>query len=689
MTFGIDLETQLFMPKEVVWDRNIKYWENFLKKTVPDTTETYGCDTDYSFEEKGGLFLPRQVNKPEQNSYESSAVMENIKPNSRTDILTRAAVAGFIVGELLYSIACTRPQPPVTPPTQPVPAPTPTPTPEPTPVDNPPEILSHYIPQEVNADQEFQGTANVTDDYGIERVYVVFRNGEKLETIMERADGEYRARLRLPSKGEYWYSIGARDTKGQEAKPVEDKMIVLPALDSDEDGDGFTWEQEMKQGTDPNKPDLNLKYVIDKGLFPTYIELEQIKQMDEDGKQDESEKLTLDTAYEILQSNVSDTAKKDNIIYLLSKPSEFLDAYKTLKAVSDNNTTLKNYLQRGINEEVIKYIAFLNSLANKQFAQEALIKKLGIELPVEMQVKFLTEPEKNKEEVLNYLYNEISKINPELAKEPDSIFKFSKKTTLEKAEIVEDVLGMGKDVLDPAIYKKIFDTTIGSMLNEGIKGKRGIWTPGLALIEALYGNEVEYLEREKPYASLFPEYSPTYKNVRLFYGFRDLPLMRFVAYSLDKTFKTMSFDDAVKILNTPDLLSVYWGSNVGRWNYVNHYGVLSPLESFNKMSGDCEDYSYFNLYFLIKNGYNYNNFNQYENDAAVGMAVFWDPTKPFVGGDAVILYKRDNLFYNLSFATIIGPFKTIEEAVNSVSSSWKMYRFHDGNWNVTKTVYRQ
>ena len=115
-----------------------------------------------------------------------------------------------ILSLVLGLIAVTSCTPAPTPPTL-TPLPTtepvqPAPVPTPTPGDNPPQITGYYIQPKINAGLEFPVTANVTDEE-IERVYVIFRNGEKLETTMEKVDGEYRASLKLPSKGEYWAGL--------------------------------------------------------------------------------------------------------------------------------------------------------------------------------------------------------------------------------------------------------------------------------------------------------------------------------------------------------------------------------------------------------------------------------------------------------------------------------------------------
>ncbi|MBM3254377.1 MAG: hypothetical protein FJZ16_09005, partial [Candidatus Omnitrophica bacterium] len=491
-----------------------------------------------------------------------------------------------MAGTVGLSVACAKHEPvppPIITPTPPItaPAPTPAPSPVPIPVDNPPQILSYDMPQEVNAGQEFLGTATATDDYGIERVYVVFRNSEKLETTMEKADGEYKASLKLPSKGEYWYSIKAMDTKGQEAKPVEGRMIVYPALDSDEDGDGFTWEQEMKQGTDPNKPDLNLKYAIDKGLFPAYIELEKIKQMDADGRQDEKEKLTIDTAYEISQLNVGDTAKKDNITYLLSKPSEFLDVYKTLKAVSDD--TLKDFLELGIDDNVVEYLSFVSSLTDKEFANYAIKNKLCTQDKNinTLEKNFLQEPEEYKQEWFNHNISEIEKIYPEFAIELKKIPDFIQ-IDIKDAEVSEDFISVAKK-------KSIGGISLDSMFSEGIKEKRKFCTPIQALVWSLYDDEEEYLDKKPWDDHRWPSQIRGHMKLVGYVWWRSTTSDN---YQSNK----WNFNEAVDRLNSPILIALYLGSNFNPTSAPSHF---PPVEEISKKSesiyreekGDCDEFA--------------------------------------------------------------------------------------------------
>ncbi len=393
-----------------------------------------------------------------------------------------------------------------------------------------------------------------------------------------------------------------------------------------------------------------------------------------------------------IKAHYTNTAMYDKrMVGTLVKQGVNRDTIKALDYFSrQSETTRKNILDLGLEGDVIPWINFVSSQLSGDWAKYVVTNKFGIENHIfdEFKKRLLKEPDKNVQQFLDANMSDISKVSPELAKELDSVFKFSKRAVLDKAEISEDVLGMGKDVLDPAIYKKIFDTTIGSMLKEGIPGKRGICTPILALTEALYGSETQYLEMEKPFASLFPEVSkggkPGDPFSRLVYGYRDINSMRVVAYALDETFKTMSFDDAVKMLNTPDLLSV-WSRSQKFTTVTHNWPIQTPLETFNKKSGMCSDFSLYHLSNLLKNGWVLNQLDQKDNTAVI-LDGYWDISR-LGGADAVLLYKRDNLFYALSFANIRGPYNTIEQAVDIIWHGVEFWELRDEKFNVIKTVY--
>jgi hypothetical protein len=106
----------------------------------------------------------------------------------------------------------------------------------------------------------------------------------------------------------------------------------------------------------------------------------------------------------------------------------------------------------------------------------------------------------------------------------------------------------------------------------------------------------------------------------------------------------------------------------------------------------------FGLYCLIKNGYNYDNFDQYSTSAAAGLDVQWGPPDPvcegkYTYGHAVCLFKENNRFYYLDSEGVIrGAFNTIEDAVNDVVNRrnvyWKRYTFFDTNFRLTYEVKR-
>ena len=116
-------------------------------------------------------------------------------------------------------------------------------------------------------------------------------------------------------------------------------------------------------------------------------------------------------------------------------------------------------------------------------------------------------------------------------------------------------------------------------------------------------------------------------------------------------------------------------------------------ETFELKEGDCEDHAMFGLYCLIKNEYDYDNFDKYSTNAAVGLDVQWGPPDPvwegkYAYGHAVCLFRENNLFFFLDSEGVIrGAFNTVEDAVNDIANRynvyWKRYTFFDINFKIT------
>ena len=183
------------------------------------------------------------------------------------------------------------------------------------------------------------------------------------------------------------------------------------------DGDAFTLAEELEYGTDPLKPNPTVKYALDKGLVD-YVEL--IVPMDEKNDSnilDTEGKAAIDTAAELLKiKDISDSAKESNIEWALKKPSEFKSVYDSLKSISDKAFT--EFIGFGIDDNILSYINFVSSLADKNFVKYALESKLCIQDRnlTELEKNFLSEPEKYKQQLFNEYISEIEKENPILAK---------------------------------------------------------------------------------------------------------------------------------------------------------------------------------------------------------------------------------------------------------------------------------
>ena len=123
---------------------------------------------------------------------------------------------------------------------EPIPDFTPTPTrtitPTPTIVDNPPQIISYDIPEEVESYFRFNINVTAEDDIGIEVVYL---NIESLGRVdLSEHDGSWQGDSKIRKEGEYPYIITVIDSIGQEAT-AEGKMRCIVA-EGDDDVDGST-----------------------------------------------------------------------------------------------------------------------------------------------------------------------------------------------------------------------------------------------------------------------------------------------------------------------------------------------------------------------------------------------------------------------------------------------------------------
>jgi hypothetical protein len=220
----------------------------------------------------------------------------------------------------------------------------------------------------------------------------------------------------------------------------------------------------------------------------------------DDGDMSANDQQISDVAKTIAELDIPDDAKTKTITYVASgKAQEYLDACDHLKSVSD--TVLADYLMMGIDEDIVDYLTFLDTLADSEFAQKALKNRLCIYDGVldDLERQFLADPENAEyaSQLANHLIQQMETIEPEFTSEmvnnvPE--FKIVDANLVCVAEKLAWVVENGKDV-------DVFGTTFDSMLQEGIPGKRLMFTPGqcIAWVFALEdGMTPVYLEREQP-----------------------------------------------------------------------------------------------------------------------------------------------------------------------------------------------
>ncbi|OGO24024.1 MAG: hypothetical protein A2144_05725 [Chloroflexi bacterium RBG_16_50_9] len=374
-----------------------------------------------------------------------------------------------------------------------------------------------------------------------------------------------------------------------------------------------------------------------------------LKPLGADSDMSETDRLAVDTAKEISKLNISDPAKKGNVVYLMYRPAEFSKAYSMLKAVSDN--TSKDYLELGIGDNVIEYLSLLSSLTDRKFADYALKNMFCIQdrSPLtDLEKDFLKEPEKYRQQMLEYRLSQVGMKNGKMAgwlKELPDL----KNPTIEDLKALEDEEGIARLV-------NLFGTNYDSIDKEGIPGKRKFNAAWQAIHWIYKDWEQKDLERERP----FDKYL-AYENARYF--FRDVPLMRLVNFSWIESSTSKedgykkrwgNFDEVVNRMNAPALItqtSEYTGGNyVGvlpfKWDPTMNINVMpTPQQVFNSTTMNRRGISVFMAYSLRKNGYE--------------AWILTRSAKVPSGLEADHLFKQDGLFYR---GVGEGPYSTVKDA---------------------------
>lgn len=203
----------------------------------------------------------------------------------------------------------------------------------------------------------------------------------------------------------------------------------------------------------------------------------------------------------------------------------------------------------------------------------------------------------------------------------------------------------------------------------------------------LYDHDKEYLQTK-----------PWEREIR--WKGKPAALLKFVKYIWVKSSESNNFasdrwkefDEVADRLNSPMLIATYMASN---FSYIADPYIFQPAErSFKIKGGACSDRGMFGLELLLRNGYEYDNFEIRKNNAAA-ILVAYEKRDSFDRivrekdwGHVTTLYVKDGLFYLINMSRIEGPFNTIEEAATSTYRNWETYEFRDINAGITKKVKR-
>jgi hypothetical protein len=233
-------------------------------------------------------------------------------------------------------------------------------------------------------------------------------------------------------------------------------------------------------------------------------------------------------------------------------------------------------------------------------------------------------------------------------------------------EAIEDIVGLALD----SKYKAAFE----SMLQEGSKNQRKYCTPLQALLWIA-------LDRELELDSPLENYS----------------LVNLVRVAWRDTTSSMNYtsarwqvlDEVVERLNSPMLVSIYMIDNITEDLEELHafpHRFAPPADTFARKKGICNEQARFALYCLLGNGYDYDDFENYENTACM-LGIDIDTPN----GHDVCLLKEKGSYYTIDNGVLRGPFPNVVSAVDSTAlrvniAAWRKYFFRDLSLNQTKIV---
>jgi hypothetical protein len=119
---------------------------------------------------------------------------------------------------------------------------------------NPPVIQHTNMPEWAVEGEYIDLSVRTTDDRGVQGAYIQFGSGDKipLAKMNSQQNGEEIANWEISlnlAPNDYTYRIVARDRANEVSK--EGKITIYP---NDADNDGIGYRDEIKYGSDPNKP---------------------------------------------------------------------------------------------------------------------------------------------------------------------------------------------------------------------------------------------------------------------------------------------------------------------------------------------------------------------------------------------------------------------------------------------------
>jgi predicted transglutaminase-like cysteine proteinase len=415
---------------------------------------------------------------------------------------------------------------------------------------------------------------------------------------------------------------------------------------TDSDGDGISdWDEVHVYKTDPKKPNPVFKYAIDKGI-PIDIAKKLIP-LDEDGRMDENEKSLVDYLYNLSRLVLPEEAKAFQakaVDKILADGKVSSDEAKALTYLSTYSGEInKDYINLGLDGDVIKYLLFTSSLKDQDFA------KYAVEIKLCIQDKNLTDLEMKYLSQLSDFHKNYSELTKEITKLPDL------KVIDEKdLEAIDDILFLATNPKNKPAFE--------AMLKEGIPDKRKYCTPLEALLWIAYDEE---FDKDNPLAKYSLEKLIT-KAWRYTYISKDFTSDRW-----------KNFDEVVDRLNSPDLVSIYMNYNIRYKTDMELYGMknywASALETFKNKAGDCEDHALFATYCMVNAGH--------EAYILISGEL---RTQRLTQSHAVGLYKMNNQFWYLDNCGVKrGPFITIKDAALNICSlarfSFEGYELYDIN----------